>query len=487
MQNELESNRLKDDAHCSSVAVVGGGLAGISAAVEAQKRGARVVLFERKNRLGGRASSVKFGLSESREDFGLHTFRADRQNLLKLNDELGLNDAFDSIPSALDVYGLEKSGATHGRNVKSWTLKSSALAPLGMRLLPSILKFPLLSVAGRWNLFKTCQKAQAIARAESSDVVRGREETLEDALKLLGATEEEIAVFWNPATLVSVCEKPDLASRAVLKKIAEEILSEREVQTFAPKRPLYEIYHERALAALNRRGIETRTLANVSKFHVEETQDEISGLKVRRIVGLEVGGVVEKFDRFVLAIDPFGANEILENSSLDELAETIKIENYEYGSVTAVHFWLNRPLTEKRVVALAGEPAQRLATASEPRELPIKNGRANYCQALIYGSHRILTDEEFVARGSEALVDRVWKQLKRCFGADDVEIYAARVTTALDAVISPSERFLNSRPAQKTPCPNLALAGDWTATGLVSSMEGAVLSGVKAIEALWDR
>ncbi len=486
MQNEIESNRLKDDAFQSSVAVIGGGLAGISAALEARKRGARVVVFERKKRLGGRASSVKFDRLNAREDFGFHSFRADSRSLLRLNDELGLNDAFDSIPSTFDVCGLEKSGSSSNRNVKSWTLKGSALAPSGMRLLPSILKFPPLSIPERWNLFKTCQKVRA--SSGGSGKFGGREDSVENALKLFGASNEELSAFWNPATLISSCETSDLASCAVLKKIADDFLSELESPSFAPNRPLYEIYHERTLAALERLGVETRFFSAVSKFEIEETQDENSERKTRRIAGLVVGDSVEKFDRYVLAVDPFSANGILENSSLDDLAETVKIENYEYGSVTAVHFWLSRPLTDKRVVALAGKPAQRLVTSPDLQDLPVKEGRAGYCQALIYASHRILSDEEFVARGSEALVKRVWDQVSLCFGgASDVEVLASRVTTALDAVISPNARFLNSRPPQKTACPNLALAGDWTDVGLISSMEGAVLSGVKAIEVLLDR
>ena len=45
------------------------------------------------------------------------------------------------------------------------------------------------------------------------------------------------------------------------------------------------------------------------------------------------------------------------------------------------------------------------------------------------------------------------------------------------ATFIPSNKIINTRPSSKTEITNLFLAGDWTDTGLPSTIEGAVKSG----------
>ena len=59
-----------------------------------------------------------------------------------------------------------------------------------------------------------------------------------------------------------------------------------------------------------------------------------------------------------------------------------------------------------------------------------------------------------------------------------------RVVTQPAAVFSVPPGVDRFRPPQQTPIENLALAGDWTATGWPATMEGAVRSGYRAVEAL---
>jgi uncharacterized protein with NAD-binding domain and iron-sulfur cluster len=64
---------------------------------------------------------------------------------------------------------------------------------------------------------------------------------------------------------------------------------------------------------------------------------------------------------------------------------------------------------------------------------------------------------------------------------------AAKVITEQRAVYSPTPEIETYRPSQRTPVPNLFLAGDWTATGWPATMEGAVRSGYLAAEALLEK
>ena len=59
-----------------------------------------------------------------------------------------------------------------------------------------------------------------------------------------------------------------------------------------------------------------------------------------------------------------------------------------------------------------------------------------------------------------------------------------RVVTQPMAVFSVVPGLDRFRPPQQTPLENLALAGDWTATGWPATMEGAIRSGNQAVESL---
>ena len=58
------------------------------------------------------------------------------------------------------------------------------------------------------------------------------------------------------------------------------------------------------------------------------------------------------------------------------------------------------------------------------------------------------------------------------------------VVKEMSATFSPAPGSDQWRPSQKSPLANLFLAGDWTATGWPSTMEGAVRSGYLAAEAI---
>ena len=68
--------------------------------------------------------------------------------------------------------------------------------------------------------------------------------------------------------------------------------------------------------------------------------------------------------------------------------------------------------------------------------------------------------------------------------ARSARLVAARVVTDPTAVLSVRPGVEAARPEARTRVPNLFLAGDWTATGWPSTMEGAVRSGRLAAAAL---
>ena len=489
----------------------------MSAAIEARRRGARVVIFEKIKRLGGRLASYEFGKNKTTLNLCERVLPAKSVILDQLHRALGVGDCFDVVSTI-----RAKSPESNRKGALGcFNLVPNALLPAKIRAVRQILNNSYLSWKDSWNLIKTCNRlalepdaktATNELRAVANLFATERRsaalsETFATALKNSGASDSSIAAFWRPLSLFATSESPELAACQATSKLALSLDSCESAFLSAslPNRALSEIYGDKAQKTLQNLGVETRFFNRIDGFVLEmndetETDSESDSALTfspdsdqnLSVVGVSRQGETELFDKFVLAVDPFEARALLNRSHLKSLADSIKAEDYEFAAITTVHLWLDKPLTSARSVILDGEPCQRLFARETPT-LPLPNPDANYSrgyyyQAHIRGSHRVLDDAEILSRGSRDLVNRVWNQLISCFGVSmsAPRILSSRVTTALDAVISPTPRFYRSRPSQKTPFPNLALAGAWTDTGLPPTMESAALSGTLAIRALFD-
>lgn len=90
----------------ASVAVVGGGLAGLAAAYELSQRGFQVTLLERAPQLGGKIASwpIQVGQESFMMEHGFHGFFPQYYNLKSLVQELAIEDHFKSLESYAVVF-----------------------------------------------------------------------------------------------------------------------------------------------------------------------------------------------------------------------------------------------------------------------------------------------------------------------------------------------------------------------------------------------
>jgi uncharacterized protein with NAD-binding domain and iron-sulfur cluster len=82
------------------------------------------------------------------------------------------------------------------------------------------------------------------------------------------------------------------------------------------------------------------------------------------------------------------------------------------------------------------------------------------------------------------LAARVWADLAAAFGLAAADIPEHRVVREKRATFAATPAQLAKRPATRTGIKNLALAGDWTDTGLPATIEGAIRSGNAAALAI---
>ncbi|MGL6195282.1 MAG: FAD-dependent oxidoreductase, partial [Thermoguttaceae bacterium] len=271
-----------------------------------------------------------------------------------------------------------------------------------------------------------------------------------------------------------------------------------------PKCPLREIYHHETLRKLQNRGIKFNFTSRVAKICCDnDSPNTESGQRLVNSLVL-ADGSVRKFDKYILAIPPYRAWKLLEESDLTDFSDTLDFGRFELGAITSLHLWFDRPVlpTSQRQYAILGGVGQWIFMPLHGEHeflSPDVVGQNNsgvkshekvfYHQIVVSASHRHLSDIELTSQGSKLLVERALNHLKEVLpesftGSNQANLIHSRVSTVYDAVFSPTPKIFRFRPPQQTPISNLALAGDWTQTDWPATMEGAVRSGQKAVEVL---
>ena len=440
-----------------TLGIIGGGLAGITAAETAVAQGYRVSLFERSGVFGGRVASLFEPTQEQWIDTGQHLILGCCTEVRALNRRLGLDcffERFDKIPFATIKQ-------------QHWTLSASSFLPKRWQLLPSFLAMPMLPLMER---LKTGSLLKKLGSEALPDI------TIAEWFKQHRVSRNALDAFWFPLVLSSLSEMPDhVAAKALQKVIRDGFLAGREgMSIHLPTVPLRSIYHDVASAALAERGVSLHFFKRLLRLHWEKNDAEA----LPTITALEFSdGSIEQFDRTILAIPTSPLWKVLEASDLTCCAEQLGLERFEPGAITTLHLWLDQPVLKggRRYCALSGGIGQFLCVPSDTE---------NYCTVVISASHRLLPETEMTMNGSQDLAEVIVEQLRMTFGIPSLQFLHCRTTTSFDAVFSPRPEIYTERPIAKGLFANGTIAGDWTQTGFPATMEGAVRSGLTAVDAL---
>ncbi|MFQ5487746.1 MAG: hydroxysqualene dehydroxylase HpnE, partial [Gammaproteobacteria bacterium] len=190
--------------------IVGGGWAGLAAALELCRHGWPVTLLEAAPQLGGRARAVSF--DELRVDNGQHLMIGAYRDLLSLLQTLGIReqDAFQRLPLKLQMRSPQGSGLK---------LELPAL-PAPLHLLLGLLRCRGLSGKERRQALRLCL-AMAGTGAHQKD---------EPLLSYLMRHRQSAALrhkLWEPLCLAMLNTPLEMASSAVFRTVLQTIFSRR--------------------------------------------------------------------------------------------------------------------------------------------------------------------------------------------------------------------------------------------------------------------
>ncbi|MBP0458879.1 hydroxysqualene dehydroxylase HpnE [Streptomyces montanisoli] len=437
-----------DDPQPGQAVVVGGGLAGITAALGLADAGLRVTLVEGRPRLGGLAFSFRRGgLSV---DNGQHVYlrcctayrwfldRVEGTELAPLQDRL-------DVP-VLDVGGAEP---------RLGRLRRNAL-PVPLHLAAGLAAYPHLSLAERASVGRA---ALALKKLDPDDPALDGVD-FATWLGAHGQSPRTVEALWDLVGVATLNARAAQSSLALAAKVFKTgLLSEPGAADIGWARvPLGELHDTLAGKALAAAGVRTEVGTRVTDL----TRSEGGRWLVR------LGEESVEADTVVLAVAQREAHALLPEGALAEPGRLLGIDT---APILNVHVVYDRKVLRRPFFAALGSPVQWVFD---------RTGASGLTDGQYLAVSQSAAQDEIdtpVARLRERYLPELERLLPAARGAGVRDFFVTRERTA---TFAPAPGVGRLRPAARTDLPGLYLAGSWTATGWPATMEGAVRSGMSA-------
>ena len=423
------------------VAIVGGGLAGIAAALALGEAGHQVTVYEARPRLGGATHSFdRGGLTV---DNGQHVFLRCCTAYRGLLDRLGTTDRVH-LQDRFDVRVLTPSGR-RGR------LRRTAL-PGPLHLLPALATYSLLRPADR---VRAVRASLALRGLDPADPALDRID-LGTWLAAHGQRGPARRALWDLLAVAALnIRSEDAALGAAAMVFRTALLGRADAADLGvPAAPLGELHGTAAQDAVKRRSGEVRLSAKVTA--------------VGPGTSVVVGGTWIEASAVVVAVPHDQAARIVPRAAAPDRDRWAVLSA---SPIVNVHVVYDRPVTGLPFAAAVDSPVQWVFDKTAVAGLD----DGQYLTVSVSAADRWI-DAPVAALRAEFLpaLERLFPAARRARIRDFFVTRERRATFRQ----CPGSGAL--RPAAATRWPGLYLAGAWTDTGWPDTMEGAVRSGLEA-------
>ncbi len=437
----------------ASVAVIGGGWAGCTAAVELAHAGCKVTLFEAARSLGGRARSVE--VHGKLLDNGQHIMLGAYSDTLRLLRRVGIKpaDALLHLPlqmryppgSGMDFVAPRLPAPLH---LVIALLRASGL---GRDDKMALARFSTSARWMDWTLYHDCSVSELLERFDQ--------------------TPRLTALMWRPLCLAALNTPPERASAQVFLNVLRDSLGAHRAASdmLLPRLALSALFPAAAAHYIEARGGMVRLGARV-----ESLQAAGAGWQ------LHSGAESQAFDAVIVATPPYTAEALLDGLGAAPIPafayEPITTCYLQYGAAVR----LDLPFYALEEQPESGEWGQFLFDRGQ-----LDKGQAGLMAVVISASG------EAASLGQDALSAAVAGQLARALARPEcASPLWTKVITEKRATFACTPGLV--RPGNETGLPGLCLAGDYTASNDTTSnypatLEGAVRSGSAAARAMLQR
>ena len=442
------------NAPSTDVIVIGGGLSGLSAAVDMASHGLSVHLVERHQHLGGRAYSFVDDATGEEIDNGQHLMMGCYHQTRWLLHTIG-SDHLASLQANLHI---DFRHPEHG----DASLHCPSL-PGPFHLLVGLVSLSTLSLPDRLKLLRIGLEINRNPKAVEPSLASL---TVRQWLDSLGQSEEGKKYLWDIIAVGSLNGDPKEVSALLFYRVlrAAFLGSRMNSSLLIPKVGLSRLFDEPGVRYIRaKKGDVSTGCAVEALIH--------GGAQVKAVLCSD--GVKREARAFVCAVPWHAVSSLL---PANEVA-TQAAERMTASPILSIDLWFDQPVMDEEFVALLDSRVQWVFNRSKLLGSSPSSGQ---CLALTVSGAAELIDKEAAELVAVAVND-----LRRVFPrAGTAKVVHSVVLKERRATFSQRPDIELLRPSCITSMENLFLAGDWTNTGYPATIEGAVMSGRKAADAV---
>lgn len=405
-----------------TVHVVGAGLAGLSAAVRLAERGETVVLHEAAKAAGGRCRSYHDSTLDLVIDNGNHLLLSGNRSAMSYLDLVGGRGALEGPGEATFDFADLGTG-------ERW------------RLRPNEGRLP-------WWIFVPSRRVPGTSARDylaPLAILRSRpERTIGEVMRCEGPLWERL---WHPVLLAALNTDPRISAAGLAAPVLRETLGAggRACHPLVATGGLSAAFVDPALAYLTGRGAEIRFGTRLRG--IQATEGRVSELAFADGV-TEIG----PGDAVVLAVPgPVAAG----------LVPGLAVPEAHRGILNA-HFRIAPPPGQPLLLGVVGGLSEWLFAYPDRLSVTVSDG------------------DRWFDEPRDELARRIWQEVATLTGLPAEPMPPWQVVKEKRATFAATPAEAGRRPAPATAYRNLVLAGDWTATGLPATIEGAIRSGEAA-------
>lgn len=431
-----------DNSNQKKIGIIGGGVAGISSAVELLKNSNHHIhIFEAKNELGGRIFSFQDQITGEFIDNGKHLMVGAYSNFFNL---LRFINSYNnlSFQKHLEVNFLKK-------NIH-YNLSSGRFNKISLLL--SLIKINQLSISEKFRIISFIKKIKKIKKFDNLEI------TASELLINHGQTFNIIKHIWEPLILATMNIKVQDASAAIFL----EILDQAFFSSISNQKIVFsEVPLMHLLKPIENLNSNSFCISKYTFINKIERSDN-------NFVIYSSTGLSWEFDILILAISPKQIVQILpdrfrfliEWKKIYEFAEMI-----EYSPILSVYLWSNKKLLNKTFTGLIDTEFQWIFSE--------KSNKYKYTLTKSAA-------EDFVTKSKKEIIEILYKDLSLSLNEfQPEEIFHYQIIFEKQATIKITPKIEKLRPNNQVN-ESILIAGDWTNTKLPATIESAAKSGFLA-------
>ena len=408
------------------VHVVGAGMAGLAAAVRLAQAGIPVALYESASHAGGRCRSYDDATLGCRIDNGNHLLIAGNRSAMRYLEAIGARDTLTG-PKAPAYPFLDRASG------ERWVLR------MNWGRLPWWIASPARRVPG--TRLMDYWRASKLFRA-------GPDATVDDVLEKGSVIYRRL---WQPLAIAALNTPLEDASASLLASVLGESFGAGGASCLplVPKEGLSESLVDPALAFLKSQGSEIRFNARLRAIRFEAER--------AASLDFESGEIeVAPGESLVLAVTAPVAARLLPDISAPD----------SYHAIVNAHYRIRAPENSPFFVGIIGGTAEWAFR------------KRNVLSVTVSAADRLLDTP------ADDLAEILWRDVAAAYELPSGPVPQFQIVKERRATFAATPAQLARRPRCTTRWNNLALAGDWTDTGLPATIEGAIRSGFNAADVL---